>query len=167
MKVNLVSVTCLQRDLNVGNSSRPISFLDRTSSHWTCLHHYSEPPGRARSAPSHSFHVVHRDMDAATTGSTTPPSGSAGAPHRGRNDPPQLPANLPVSVVAQRRVMKSGGVGSSVRRSPRLSRISPLRPPTECQDMSSGDESESINDVALHLSREETPDNDVLPPDGK
>lgn len=68
--------------------------------------------------------------------------------------------------------MEAGAFDSPVRRSPRLSCLPPPPPPVECQDTqdldeSSDDESESINDVTLHLSREETPENDALPPDGE
>lgn len=114
-------------------------------------------------------------MDAAT--SSTPPPGNADAvhasPHEGRDDPPQSPERLPIAIIAQRRIRKAGAVGSPVRRSPRLSRLLlPPRPPVESQDTrdpdeSSDDESENVNDVALQLSREETPENDDLPPDGE
>ena len=115
--------------------------------------------------------VVHRDMDAATTSRRTPPPGNA-VPHRRRDDPPQSPDRLPVAVVAQRRIMKAGADGSPVRRSPRLSCLPPPQPPMESQatqDLgeSSDDDSWSVDDVALHLSRDETPENDAVPPDGE
>ena len=115
-------------------------------------------------------------MDAATTGCRTPPPGNVDevdvSPHRGCDDPPRSPERLPVTVVAQRRIMKAGADGSPVRRSPRLSCLPPPQPPMESRDTqdldeSSDDESGSINDVALHLSRDETPENDALPPDGE
>lgn len=127
--------------------------------------------------PPYSFRVVvHRDMDAASTSYPTPPPGNADAvnasPLRGRDVPLQSPDRPLVPVVAQRRIMKAGAFGSPVRRSPRLSYLPPPQPPGECQDTqdldeSSDDESEGVNDVALHLSREETPENDALPPDGE
>ncbi|KAH0830550.1 hypothetical protein J3R83DRAFT_2004 [Lanmaoa asiatica] len=88
-------------------------------------------------------------------------------PTEGGNDSLQSPDRLPVAVVAQRRIMKANAVGSPVRRSPRLSCLPPPPPPAECRDTqdSSDDESESVNDVYLHLSREETPETDALPPD--
>lgn len=108
-------------------------------------------------------------MDAATI--LLPDSADAvnASPHRAQEDPPQSPERLPVSVVAQRRIMKASAVGSLVRRSPRLSCLPPPQPPIESQDLdeSSDDESESVNDVALHLSRDETPENDDLPPHGE
>lgn len=115
-------------------------------------------------------------MDAATTSYPTPPPGNTDAvnasPLRGRDGPLQSPGRERVPVVAQQRIIKAGATSSPAHRSPRLSCLSPPQPPTECQDTqdlneSSDDESESesVNDVALHLSREETPEND-LPPDG-
>ncbi|KAG9318463.1 hypothetical protein JVU11DRAFT_554 [Chiua virens] len=114
-------------------------------------------------------------MDAATTSSPTPPPGSTGtvdaSPHRKRDNPPKSPDKLPVGVVAQRRILKAGVLGSPVRRSPRLSSLPPPQPLLESQstqdllDASSDDDSESIDDVALHLSREETPENDAILPD--
>jgi hypothetical protein len=38
---------------------------------------------------------------------------------------------------------------------------------TQDVDESGDDESVSVNDVALHLCRDETPENDALPPDGE
>ncbi|KAF8559559.1 hypothetical protein OG21DRAFT_1594402 [Imleria badia] len=106
-------------------------------------------------------------MDAATT--LLPSSADAvnASPHRARDDLPQSPDGLPVAVVAQRRIMKADAVGSPVRRSQRLSCLPPPQPPVESQDRdeSSDDESESVNYVALHLSRDETPENDDLPQD--
>lgn len=112
-------------------------------------------------------------MDATTTCYPTPPRGSADAvnasPLPGRDNPLQSPDRPPVPVVAQRRIMKADGFSSPVRRSPRLSCLPPPQPPIESQDLdeSSDDESESVNDVALHLSRDETPENDDLPPHGE
>ncbi|KAG6376132.1 hypothetical protein JVT61DRAFT_2106 [Boletus reticuloceps] len=89
--------------------------------------------------------------------------------HRARDDPPQSPNRLPVAVVAQRRIGKTAAVGSPVRRSPRLSCLPPPRPSVVSQDTQdrdeSSDESESVNDVAVHLFRDETPESDDLPPD--
>ncbi|KAG8217499.1 hypothetical protein J3R82DRAFT_5647 [Butyriboletus roseoflavus] len=110
-------------------------------------------------------------MDAATTSYPTPPPANADAvnasPLPGRDDPLQSPDRPPIPVVAQRQLSKAGVFSSPVRRSPRLSCLPPPQPPTECQDTqdldeSSDDESEGISDVALQLSREETPENDAL-----
>lgn len=107
--------------------------------------------------------VVHCDMDAPTADALNAP------PH---NDPPQSPDRIPIAAVARRRMMKARVVGSPVRRSPRLSCLPPPQSPSRPQDAQdlnerSDDESESVNDVALHLFRDETPENDDFPPDGE
>ncbi|KAF8447980.1 hypothetical protein L210DRAFT_3527609 [Boletus edulis BED1] len=114
-------------------------------------------------------------MDATTTSHQIPPPGNAdtvdASSHRARDDPPQSPNRLPVAVIAQRRIGKTAAVGSPVRRSPRLSCLPPPRPSVVSQDTQdrdeNSDESESVNDVAVHLFRDETPesDSDDLPPD--
>ncbi|KAF9227944.1 hypothetical protein BS17DRAFT_746939 [Gyrodon lividus] len=73
--------------------------------------------------------------------------------------------------IVQRQALKVGAFGSPVRRSPRLFCLPPSQPQqdgrnTHDQDgKSDNDDSDSINDVAAQLSREETPENDHLPPD--
>jgi len=169
-------VTCAQRGLNVALDPARFSIK-----HWNWARpdHLSQLRRRLLVVLLHTPYgslVVHRDMDAATTSCPTSPPGNADAvhapPHRGRDDPPQSPDRLPVATVAQRRIMKAGAIGSPVRRSPRLSCLPPPQPPMESRDTqdldeSGDDESESVNDVAVQLSRDETPEDDVLPPDGE
>ncbi|KAF8136339.1 hypothetical protein EV363DRAFT_1319349 [Boletus edulis] len=98
-------------------------------------------------------------MDATTTSHQIPPPGNADtvdeSSHRARDDPPQSPNRLPVAVIAQRRIGKTAAVGSPF-----------VSQDTQDRDENS-DESESVNDVAVHLFRDETPesDSDDLPPD--